>query len=34
VLDGDYELEVAGERVPAEVFLAPPYDPKSTRIKI
>jgi sarcosine dehydrogenase len=26
VLDGAYELEIAGERVPAEVFLEPPYD--------
>jgi 4-methylaminobutanoate oxidase (formaldehyde-forming) len=33
VLDGSYELEVAGERVPAEVFLAPPYDPRSERVK-
>ena len=27
VLAGSYELEVATERVPAEVFLKPPYDP-------
>ncbi len=33
VLDGDYELEVAGERVPAEVFLEPPYDPRNERVK-
>ncbi len=33
VLDGSYELEVAGDRVPAEVFLAPPYDPKSARVR-
>ena len=33
VLDGRYELEVAGERVPAEVFLAPPYDPRNERVK-
>jgi 4-methylaminobutanoate oxidase (formaldehyde-forming) len=30
---GSYELEVAGERVPATVFLAPPYDPKMERVK-
>ena len=33
VLSGTYELEVAGERVPADVFLDPPYDPKGNRIK-
>ncbi|MEZ5864162.1 MAG: FAD-dependent oxidoreductase [Geminicoccaceae bacterium] len=33
VLDGTYELEVAGERVPAEVFLDPPYDPTSARVR-
>jgi sarcosine dehydrogenase len=33
VLSGSYELEVAGERVPAEVFLAPPCDPESTRVR-
>ena len=33
VLDGDYELEVAGERVRADVFLESPYDPKSTRVR-
>jgi 4-methylaminobutanoate oxidase (formaldehyde-forming) len=33
VLTGDYELEVATKRVPAEVTLAPLYDPKSVRIK-
>jgi 4-methylaminobutanoate oxidase (formaldehyde-forming) len=33
VLSGRYELEVATERVPAEVFLKPPYDPEMTRIK-
>jgi 4-methylaminobutanoate oxidase (formaldehyde-forming) len=34
VLSGSYELEVATERVPADVFLAPPYDPDSTRIRV
>jgi 4-methylaminobutanoate oxidase (formaldehyde-forming) len=34
VLAGRYELEVAGERVQAEVFLDPPYDPTGARIKI
>jgi 4-methylaminobutanoate oxidase (formaldehyde-forming) len=33
VLAGRYELEVAGERVPAEVFLDPPYDPKGGRVR-
>jgi 4-methylaminobutanoate oxidase (formaldehyde-forming) len=33
VLAGRYELEVATERVPAEVFLDPLYDPGMTRIK-
>ena len=33
VLAGRYELEVAGERVPAEVFLDPPYDPKNVRVR-
>ena len=33
VLAGSYELEVATERVPARVFLKPPYDPESVRIK-
>jgi 4-methylaminobutanoate oxidase (formaldehyde-forming) len=33
VLDATYELEVAGERVPATVSLKPLYDPGMTRIK-
>jgi 4-methylaminobutanoate oxidase (formaldehyde-forming) len=33
VLSGRYELEVATERVPAEVFLDPLYDPTMARIK-
>ena len=33
VLSGSYELEVATERVPASVSLAPLYDPGMTRIK-
>ena len=33
VLSGRYELEVARERVPAEVFLKPLNDPTITRIK-
>jgi 4-methylaminobutanoate oxidase (formaldehyde-forming) len=33
VLSGRYELEVARERVPAEVFLQPPYDPAMARVK-
>ena len=33
VLSGRYELEVATERVPAEVFLDAPYDPAMSRVK-
>jgi 4-methylaminobutanoate oxidase (formaldehyde-forming) len=33
VLAGRYELEVAGERVPARVFLDPPYDPRGLRVR-
>jgi 4-methylaminobutanoate oxidase (formaldehyde-forming) len=33
VTSGNYELEVATERVPAEVFLKPLYDPAMARIK-
>ncbi|KAB2847649.1 MAG: FAD-dependent oxidoreductase, partial [Hyphomicrobiaceae bacterium] len=33
VLAGKYELEVAGERVPVQVFLDAPYDPKGTRVR-
>ena len=33
VLSGRYELEVATMRVPAEVPLSPPYDPKMERVK-
>jgi 4-methylaminobutanoate oxidase (formaldehyde-forming) len=33
VTSGNYELEVATERVPAEVFLKPLYDPDMARIK-
>ncbi len=32
-LSGDYALEVATERVPAEIFFRPPYDPTSARVK-
>ncbi len=34
VMSGDYELEVATERVPAEPFLKPLYDPEMKRIKV
>ena len=34
VMSGDYELEVAGERVAAKPFLKPLYDPEMTRIKV
>jgi len=33
VLAGTYELEVATERVPADVFLTPLYDPSMARVK-
>lgn len=33
VLAGSYELEVATRRVPATVFLAPPYDPTGARVR-
>lgn len=32
LLSGSYELEVAGERVPAKLHLGPLYDPENTRI--
>ncbi len=31
---GAYEIEVAGERVPAKASLRPMYDPKSERMKV
>jgi 4-methylaminobutanoate oxidase (formaldehyde-forming) len=33
LMSGRYELEVATERVPAQIHLAPLYDPKMERIK-
>jgi 4-methylaminobutanoate oxidase (formaldehyde-forming) len=33
VVSGRYELEVASERVPAEVTLAPLHDPQNLRVK-
>ena len=33
LLTGDYEVEVACERVPADVSLSPLYDPKNTQIR-
>ena len=33
VMSGAYELEVATQRVPCEVFMAPLYDPRMERIK-
>ena len=33
LLAGRYELEVATERVPAEIHLAPLYDPKGERLR-
>ena len=34
LLSGDYELEVACERVPAKLSMQPAYDPKSERVKM
>jgi len=34
LLTGNYELEVACERVPANLSLQPAYDPKSERVKM
>ncbi len=34
LLSGDYELEVACERVPTKLSLQPAYDPKSERVKM
>jgi 4-methylaminobutanoate oxidase (formaldehyde-forming) len=31
---GDYELEVATERVPCRIHLEPLYDPRMSRIKV
>jgi hypothetical protein len=33
VLSGSYELEVAGELVPAQPFLEPLWDPEMRRVK-
>src|SRR5207247_2038402 len=33
VASGRWELEIAGDRVPARAQLAPPYDPKSSRVR-
>ena len=33
ILSGTYELDVASERVPAEVSLAPVYDPQNLKVK-
>jgi 4-methylaminobutanoate oxidase (formaldehyde-forming) len=33
-LSGDYELDVAGERVPATPTLAPFYDPKGAHVRV
>ena len=33
VLSGSYELEVASERVPAEITLAPLFDPRNLKVK-
>lgn len=34
VLSSDYEIEVAGERFPADVSLKPMYDPKAERVRL
>jgi 4-methylaminobutanoate oxidase (formaldehyde-forming) len=33
LLSGSYELEVATERVPCEIFLKPLYDPQMNKVK-
>ena len=33
IASGRWELEIANERVPARATLAPPYDPKSLRVR-
>ena len=33
VLEGDYEIEVAGVRVAADVSLRPMFDPKNEKIR-
>jgi sarcosine dehydrogenase len=33
VMSGDYALEVAGERIPAQPFLKPLYDPEGRRVR-
>jgi 4-methylaminobutanoate oxidase (formaldehyde-forming) len=33
ILSGSYELEVASERIPAQVHLTPLYDPENLRVK-
>jgi 4-methylaminobutanoate oxidase (formaldehyde-forming) len=34
LVSGDYELDVASERVPAKLSLQAAYDPKSERVKM
>ena len=34
VATGRWEIEVACERMPARAQLAPPYDPKSARVRM
>ncbi|TAN06005.1 MAG: aminomethyl transferase family protein, partial [Rhizobiaceae bacterium] len=34
ILSSRYEIEIAGERFPAEASLKPLYDPKSERVKM
>ena len=33
LLDGAYQLEVAGDLVPCQIHLSPLYDPKMTRVR-
>ena len=33
IVSGNYEIEVAGIRIPAEASIAPFYDPRSARVK-
>ena len=33
-LQSSYEIEIAGQRVPAEVSLKPMYDPQAERVRV
>jgi hypothetical protein len=33
VNSGSYDIDIAGERIPAQASLAAPYDPKGARMR-